>query len=493
MDFFPTFNTFLEINLFGLSLSIQWYAVFILTAAYLAYFISLNNATKLGYKKTILEDYFLVMLPLAIVGARLYYCLFEWERYIREPLRILYIWEGGLAIHGGIIAGVAYAYYYFRKHGYNLLRLGDCVLPNLMLAQVIGRFGNFMNHEAYGNIVDESFYNNYPAFIKDNMFIDGFYRQPTFLFEAMGNLVGFFFIITIFKKYLWKKRGDLCYAYAIWYGGVRFFVESLRSDSLMFFGLRIAQIVSLIFIFIGLLGYFGVFDRMFKNYYPFKKEKPTILFDFDGTLADTYPLIYQSFRHTFNVHPLPYEVSDEEIQSYFGPPLKATFAKHYSPDMFETVLTTYRTHNHANHDEYVKPLPNAIELLTYLKENEYEMGIVTSKLKVAAHLGLKVCEMEQFFDVVICGEDVEKHKPHPEPLLKACELMQVTHDNLIYVGDTVGDVMSAKNMGTFSIAYISSTFNEKAIREVSPSRIIYDLNEIKEILKEDIEWSEFLI
>ncbi len=493
MQFFPTFDTFLQLHLFGNVINIQWYAVLILTAAYLAYFISVHNAKKLGYDKNVLEDYFVVMLPLAIVGARLYYCIFEWEQYIDNPISILYVWNGGLAIHGGIIAGIAYAFYYFRKKGYNVLRLGDCILPNLMLSQVIGRVGNFLNHEAYGNIVDESFFDWYPSIIKDNMYINGFYRQPTFLFEGIGNLIGFILITTVFKKYGWKKRGDMCYAYITWYGLVRFFVEGLRSDSLMFLGMRIAQLVSIIFILIGILGYLGIYDKMFKNMYPFKKEKPTILFDFDGTLADTYPLIYQSFRYTFNTHKLPYEVSDEEIQSYFGPPLKDSFAKHYPAEMVEEVIDTYRKHNHDFHDDLVKPFNHAIELLTYLKESGYEIGVVTSKLRTTAEYGIKVCGMEQFFDVLVCGDDVEKHKPDPEPLLKACKLMEVAHDNLIYVGDTPGDMMSAKNMGAFSIAYVSSTFNEAQIKAVHPCRVIYDLIEIKEILKEDIEWSEFLI
>lgn len=493
MQFFSTFDTFLQLDLFGNTISIKWYAILILFAAYLAYFISVHNAKKLGYDKNVLEDYFVVMLPLAIIGARLYYCIFEWEHYISDPISVLYIWNGGLAIHGGIIAGIGYAFYFFRKKGYNVLRLGDCILPNLMLSQVIGRIGNFLNHEAYGSIVDESFYTYFPNFIKENMFINGFYRLPTFLFEGVGNLIGFILITTVFKKYGWRKRGDMCYAYITWYGIVRFFVEGLRSDSLMFLGFRIAQIVSLLFVLIGVLGYLGVYDRVFKNFYPFKKEKPTILFDFDGTLADTFPLIYQSFKHTFETHPLPYEVSDEKIQSYFGPPLKESFAEHYPKDMIEEVVNTYRVHNHAFHDTYVKPLPHAMVLLTYLKNEGYDIGVVTSKLRESAQYGLKVCKMESFFDLVVCGDDVTHHKPHPEPLLKACKLMEVPHDNLIYVGDTPGDMMSAKNMGAFSIAYVSSSFNEEQIKAVNPCRIIYDLNDIKEILKEDVEWSEFLI
>ncbi len=493
MEFFPTFNTFLEISIGGIHLSIAWYAVLILTAALIAYCISVNTAQKLGYDKQVLEDYFVMMLPIAIIGARLYYCLFEWQQYIHDPISILYVWEGGLAIHGGIIAGVIYSYFYFRNKGYNLLRIGDCIMPNLMLAQVIGRFGNFMNHEAYGHIVSESYFKYYPEFIKNNMFIDGFYRQPTFLFEAIGNLIGFILIKTVFKKYAWRKKGDMIYAYVAWYGVVRFFVEGLRTDALLFFGLRIAQIVSLLFLVVGIAGYLGVYDRLFKNCYPFKKEKPALLFDFDGTLADTFPLIKESFYHTFKVHPIQEEMNDEIIHSFFGPPLKTTFRKYYSESEIEEVLHTYRTHNLANHDAYVKTMPHAIEVLSHFKKQGYSMAIVTSKLKTSAMHGIKHCKMLEYFDVIICADDVDYHKPHPQPLYKACEQLHVPIDNVIYIGDTQSDMESAKRMGAYSIAYATNGLSEVKLKASKPSRLIHDLNELKTILEEDEEWNVHLI
>ncbi len=494
MSFFPTFSTFLEINIGSFHLSIQWYAVLILTGALICFAIFRNSAKKLGYDPKVLEDYFIYMMPLAIVGARLYYCIFEWSSYSSNPIRIFYLWEGGLAIHGGLIVGVIFSYFYFRSKGYNLLRVGDCVMPNILIAQAIGRIGNFMNHEAYGNVVSESFYDHFPTFIKENMYIDGFYRQPTFLFEAIGNLIGYVFIRFIFRKYMWKKRGDMIYAYVAWYGIVRFFVEGLRSDALMFMGLRIAQIVSIAFILIGVLGYIGVYDKVFKKFYPFKHEKPAILFDFDGTLVDTFPLIKESFKHTFKTHPITQEISDGDIQTFFGPPLKETFAKYYPIDMVEEVIATYREHNLKNHDAYVKAMPNAKELLDYLKAQEYEIAIVTSKLKDAAMLGLEVSGLKPYFDVVVTLDDVDAHKPNPEGLLKACALLNVAHDSMIYVGDTASDMKTAHNMGAYSIAYVSqNAFNEDALIACKPSAIIYDLIDIKTIIQEEREWSEFTI
>ena len=241
IEFFPNMKTFLAIHIGSLELVIAWYAVLILSGALIAYFIAQKEAQKRGYDKNLLEDFFISVLPLAIVGARIYYVVFEWHRYASNPISAFYIWEGGLAIHGGLITAIVYAYLYFKHFGINLMRVGDCMMPNILIAQVIGRWGNFMNQEAYGDIVSADYFTHFPAFIKDNMYIDGFYRMPMFLYEGIGNLIGFILIKTVFKKYGYKKRGDYVYAYLMWYGMVRFFVEMFRSDALMFMGLRVAQ------------------------------------------------------------------------------------------------------------------------------------------------------------------------------------------------------------------------------------------------------------
>ena len=113
-----------------------------------------------------------------------------------------------MAIYGGLIVGVLYSIYYFKRQRISALRMADCIMPGVMVAQAFGRWGNFMNQEAFGKIVPESYYALFPSFIKDQMYIQGAYREPTFLYESAGNILGFLFIYFIFRKRFYKRRGD---------------------------------------------------------------------------------------------------------------------------------------------------------------------------------------------------------------------------------------------------------------------------------------------
>ena len=269
MSLFPTPNIFLSIGPF----QVTWYALCILTGAMCAYALSLKTVKKWGYDASLLEDYFIPLLGLGILGARFYYVLFQWEYYASQPDEIVRIWHGGLAIHGGLLTGLLFSIYYFKKKKVSFLRMLDAIMPNVLIAQAFGRWGNFFNQEAYGDIVDASFYSHLPSFIKERMFIDGHYRQPTFLFESTLNILGWILITTLFRKSAHKKRGDSGWAYFIWYGMVRFLIESLRSDSLLLGNFKVAQLVSLFFILVGLLGYKGIFDRYKKPILCFYCEK----------------------------------------------------------------------------------------------------------------------------------------------------------------------------------------------------------------------------
>ena len=494
ISLFPSSKLFFAIDLGSFHLQVTWYAILILGGALLAYFLSIKEAKKRGYDKEILENFFLSMLPIAIVGARLYYVIFEWStNFAYDPISAFYVWEGGLAIHGGLIAAIIYAYFYFRHYGINLLRVGDCIMPNILIAQVIGRWGNFINQEAYGEVVSGNYFKYFPDFIKDNMFIDGAYRMPMFLYEGIGNLIGFFLIKFVFKKYGYRKRGDMVYAYIAWYGMVRFFVEMFRTDALMLGGLRVAQITSLIFVTIGLLGIFGVYNKVFKKIYPFTPQKPVILFDADGTLIDTEKLIMDSFRHTFAHFKPDYTLGEEELHSFMGPTLRATFEKYFPEEQVDEVVNFYREFNHREHDAYVKEIPHAKEVLSTLKKDGYTVGVVSNKMEALVRRGLHVCELEEYMDTIIGCDGVTNPKPHPESLLLACKNTLSPVDDVIYVGDTPGDVQAAKNMCAYSIALVSNECGEAKLKEAKPCALIYDLREILEIVKEENEWDELVI
>lgn len=252
MSLFPNSKTFLSLG----GVSIQWYAICIMTGAFLAYQICQYRFQKLGYAKEILSDAFINVLFIGIIGARIWYVIFMFdELYINNPMEIFMIHHGGLAIQGGLFTGIAYCIYYFKKRDIDIFVAGDAIMPTVLIAQAFGRWGNFFNQEAHGGEVSLEFLKqlHLPQFIIDGMHINGSYYHPTFLYESVLNIVGFLLIVVVVKKFA-DKQGYQFFGYFIWYGMIRYFIESLRTDSLYVFGFKTAQLISILFVIAGLIG-----------------------------------------------------------------------------------------------------------------------------------------------------------------------------------------------------------------------------------------------
>lgn len=237
-------------ELFGLQ--IYWYAIIIVSGIALALWMSNREAVRIGLKEDDMTNFILWALPIAIIGARLYYILFDLEPYLADPIQIFNTRSGGLAIYGGLIAAVIVLIVYTRHNFIDPWLFLDVVAPGVMLGQAMGRWGNFTNHEAYGGETTRQFLENLhlPQFIINNMYIDGAFRQPTFFYESMWSLLGLILILIIRKKVA-VKRGELFLGYVTLYSFGRFFVEGMRTDSLYFFGeLRVSQVLSLV-LFVG--------------------------------------------------------------------------------------------------------------------------------------------------------------------------------------------------------------------------------------------------
>ena len=194
------------------------------------------------------------MILFGIIGTRLYYVLFNLEYYLRNPIEIFQVWNGGLAIHGGIISGILVIIIYTKKYKVNTIKMLDIVAVSVIIAQAIGRWGNFFNQEAFGSVVSKDFLESLmlPKFIIDGMYINGNYYHPTFLYESIWNIIGFI-ILLIMRRRKYAKVGEMVSFYLIWYSFARFFIESLRMDSLMLGPIRIAQLVSVVGIIIGIM------------------------------------------------------------------------------------------------------------------------------------------------------------------------------------------------------------------------------------------------
>ena len=219
-----------------------------------ACFLIYKEAKKRGIEEDFLVNLTFNTIIIGIIGARLYYVLFNFSYYLDNPVEIFQIWNGGLAIHGGIIAGLLFIIYYCKKHEVNLWKMLDIIVVGLIIAQAIGRWGNFFNSEAYGPITTAAHLKSLgiPQFIIDGMYILGEYRQPTFFYESVWCLFGFLAMLII-RQYKYLKIGQLTSFYLIWYGIIRFIIEAMRTDSLMLGPLKMAQLVSLVFIVSGII------------------------------------------------------------------------------------------------------------------------------------------------------------------------------------------------------------------------------------------------
>jgi len=233
---------------------IHWYSAIILFAC----FVGVTLAIREGLKRNVRKDFMFNMafwsIIIGILGARLYYVLFNWSLYENNLLEIFKIWNGGLAIHGGIIAGFITIVIYTKKYEVSTFKMMDIGVVSVILGQAIGRWGNFFNMEAYGVATTYEHLKglNIPEFIINGMEKNGLYYTPTFLYESLWCLAGFI-VLLIIRKWKYLKVGQLTSLYFIWYGVGRFIIEGYRLDSLMIGGFRAAQVISIITVTIAVV------------------------------------------------------------------------------------------------------------------------------------------------------------------------------------------------------------------------------------------------
>ena len=234
--------------------SIPLYSICILTGVLAAALLISRESKKYKLPKYFISNLIFYAVMFGILGARIYYVVFNLDFYLKYPSEIYKMWHGGLAIHGGMIAGLITLLVYCKKHNVKILKVLDITLPGVMLAQAIGRWGNFFNGEAHGGIVTKEFLQSLclPKFIIDGMYINGNYYHPTFLYESFFCILGVIIMLLVrnMKK---TKTGNTSAIYFIWYGTLRFFIETLRTDSLMLGNLKVAKLVSILMVVSGII------------------------------------------------------------------------------------------------------------------------------------------------------------------------------------------------------------------------------------------------
>lgn len=244
-------NLGLEFNIDKIAFSvfgvdIAWYAILITLGIVLAMIISYRNAKKDKLDTNIFMDMFFYMIIFGIIGARIYYVIFNFDLYRDDLLSVFNLRAGGIAIYGAVLSGALTIYIYTKLKKQSFLSYVDCIVPGLILAQGIGRWGNFINREAYG-------------YETNSLFAMGLYENgkyitvhPTFLYESVLDISVFIILMIFFNKYR-KNKGEVMCLYGILYGIGRFFIEGMRTDSLYIGPFRISQLVSIVFIVLGII------------------------------------------------------------------------------------------------------------------------------------------------------------------------------------------------------------------------------------------------
>ena len=237
-------------------ITIYWYSFLIFLSILIGLLIVKKEVVKTKLDKDFIFDLIFYLIHVGVIGARIYYVIFNYSVFKDNFIDIFKIWEGGLAIYGAVIAGILFTIYYCKKKKQSILLTLDILAPCLVLGQAIGRWGNYFNGEAHGVVTSLSYLKslNIPDFIIKGMYINGNYYIPTFLFESIWCFIVFIILVIFRNKLKYKKEGIIVCLYFILYSLGRFFIEGFRTDSLYIFNFRISQIVAIILIIIGIVG-----------------------------------------------------------------------------------------------------------------------------------------------------------------------------------------------------------------------------------------------
>ncbi|WP_324196340.1 prolipoprotein diacylglyceryl transferase [Bombilactobacillus apium] len=254
----------------GGPLTIRWYGILIACGAIIGVWMALREARRQKIDPDNIVDLVLWGVPFALIGARLYYVAFEWPFYSQNPGEIIKIWHGGIAIYGGLLAAFIVTLVFTHQRQLPLWSILDIAAPSVLVGQIVGRWGNFMNQEAFGAITSQHFLQSLrlPPFVIQQMLINGHYRQPTFLYESSWNLLGLIIILILRRRPGLLKQGEVFLTYVMWYAWGRFFIEGMRTDSLYLTGsLRISQILSVVFFLVaGIIWFYRRRQHKLPNY-----------------------------------------------------------------------------------------------------------------------------------------------------------------------------------------------------------------------------------
>ena len=244
--------------LFGV---IPWYSFLIVLGVVIAIVLAVREENRAGLGKDTVIDFTLVVLPCGIIGARIYYVVFSWDQFRNNLASVFRIWEGGIAIYGAVIGGLLAAWLFARRRRISFFTLCDVIAPGLILAQAIGRWGNYFNQECYGAAVTDPSLQFFPFAVFIRSDTSNPWHMATFFYESVWNLLVFVFLL-IARRKLFRYRGDVISFYAMFYACGRLVIEDFRTDSLYAASsVRISQLLSVLICILILIRYIRLFRR----------------------------------------------------------------------------------------------------------------------------------------------------------------------------------------------------------------------------------------
>ncbi|NLH63416.1 MAG: HAD-IA family hydrolase [Erysipelotrichaceae bacterium] len=444
MKFFPDTSTIFTIGNFGLT----WYTLTFLAACVFGFLAGSKAMTKHGYKQKVSDEIFTLALVGAIIGGRIGWVIENFHEYYLYAWYILRLTDGGLEVITALLGTGIALYLYCRRHHMSFFRTMDTIAPILMASAIIVRIGRC-------------------------------FTQPKVLWSVGTSTIILLLIWFVYRPYkIGHKRGDITAIVLLWLGVSRLMAYVFKTDDL-----ALNCLLMSIFAEIGGL---VLYIRNRK----YVAQKPTILFDLDGTIMDSEGMVIHCFMYLFEKYGDPKDFTHEKQLEVFGPPLKEEMAKLFPDRDPDVMVQEYRQYQNTLPEQHiVELLPNTELFLRELKKQGYQLGIVSSRLTESCEMWLKEFKIYDLFDVVLGRDQFMAPKPAPDGILKACEMLDHGHDSCIYVGDNASDIEAAKRAGVYAVAYISNKEKLPVIKAAAPNYVIMGLGELLPELESNHAWT----
>ena len=376
------------------------------------------------------------------IGGRVFFVLQNFSEYSKYLPYIFRVADGGYGMIGVALGVCASTFFPLKKKKMSVFRTWDALIPCIVWTSGIARIARADTMEMWYVIA----------------------------MDLLGFLVIYFLPAA--------RRGDRVAYTLLWIGFERMLSNILAWDPF-------AYNVFVPSIFIEFMGFLAYILLRFR-----KRKKPVILFDLDGTIMDSKPVVEACFYYIFQQHGNVDDFTEEVAREVFGPPLEDMMKKYFPNENSRELVEEYRVYQDSmDWSGYMRLFDGVEETLASLKESGFKMGIVSSRITASCKFWLTSLHIRQYFNVVLGQDRFKEPKPSPMGILRACEKLGYGHDSAIYVGDNASDMIAARRAGVFAAAYATDESKKEDVRKAKPDVMLAGIPELLKLLKEDHEWT----